>query len=177
MPIKQPLPIPHSCQPLAITNGRETLILSLWICLFRAFHTNKASIFLALSTIWCWCQSKWKSLLKLFHSLPTALRINSKFNAMVHRFLAKQVPDCLCCRSVTLSPPRTMHLHIEHSPLSSLCNTALLWVSRINVGLFHRRPFIRFFYLLGILSWALCMAAFLFRFQIKTHTFKKLSAW
>ena len=51
VPIKQPLPILQSLQPLAITNGRATLILSLWICLFRAFHTNKASIFLTLSTM------------------------------------------------------------------------------------------------------------------------------
>ena len=122
VPIKQPLPILQSLQPLAITNGRATLILSLWICLFRAFHTNKASIYFNTFYHVMLVPIKWKSLLKLFHSLPTALRIDFKFNAMVHRFLAKQVPACPCSHSVALSPPKIMHLQIEYSPLSSISN-------------------------------------------------------
>ena len=122
VPIKQPLPILQSLQPLAITNGRATLILSLWICLFRPFHTNKASIYFNTFYHVMLVPIKWKSLLKLFHSLPTALRIDFKFNAMVHRFLAKQVPACPCSHSVALSPPKIMHLQIEYSPLSSISN-------------------------------------------------------
>lgn len=62
----------------------------------------------------------------------------------------------------TLSPPLSI------PPLST---TALLWPSRINLGLFHLRS------LSGILSWTLYMADFLFRFQIKTHFQKALNTF